>query len=96
MDVRKILLIIFLIAACNQTDSSDEDVPLSTFKDSLSYSMGINIGKNLPPYADVDKDLVKKGLDDFFEDNEPLLDRAERQKILREFNVSMAELERDE
>ena len=31
MDVRKILLIIFLIAACNQTDSSDEDVPLSTF-----------------------------------------------------------------
>ena len=96
MDVRKILLIIFLIAACNQTDSSDEDVPLSTFKDSLSYSMGINIGKNLPPYADVDKDLVKKGLDDFFEDNEPLLDAAERQQILREFNVSMAELERDE
>ena len=96
MDVRKILLIIFLIAACNQTDSSDEDVPLSTFKDSLSYSMGINIGKNLPPYADVDKDLVKKGLDDFFEDNEPLLDPAERQQILREFNVSMAELERDD
>ena len=96
MDVRKILLIIFLIAACNQTDSSDEDVTLSTFKDSLSYSMGINIGKNLPPYADVDKDLVKKGLDDFFEDNEPLLDAAERQQILREFNVSMAELERDE
>ena len=96
MDVRKILLIIFLIAACNQTDSSDEDVTLSTFKDSLSYSMGINIGKNLPPYADVDKDLVKKGLDDFFEDNEPLLDAAERQQILREFNVSMAELERDD
>ena len=96
MDVRKILLIIFLIAACNQTDSSDEDVPLSTFKDSLSYSMGINIGKNLPPYADVDKDLVKKGLDDFFENNEPLLDAAARQQVLREFNVSMAELERDE
>ena len=96
MDVRKILLIIFLIAACNQTDSSDEDVTLSTFKDSLSYSMGINIGKNLPPYADVDKDLVKKGLDDFFEDNEPLLDAAERQQILREFNVSMAALERDD
>ena len=100
MDVRKILLIIFLIAACNQTDSSEsvstEDVPLSTFKDSLSYSMGINIGKNLPPYADIDKDLVQKGLDDFFENNEPLLDAAARQQVLREFNVSMAELERDE
>ena len=100
MDVRKILLIIFLIAACNQTDSNEavstEDVSLSTFKDSLSYSMGINIGKNLPPYADIDKDLVQKGLDDFFENNEPLLDAAARQQVLREFNVSMAELERDE
>ena len=100
MDVRKILLIIFLIAACNQTDSSEavstEDVSLSTFKDSLSYSIGINIGKNLPAYADIDKDLVQKGLDEFFENNEPLLDAAARQQVLREFNVSMAELERDE
>ena len=100
MDVRKILLIIFLIAACNQTDSNEavstEDVSLSTFKDSLSYSIGINIGKNLPAYADIDKDLVQKGLDDFFENNEPLLDAAARQQVLREFNVSMAELERDE
>ena len=100
MEVRKILLIIFLIAACNQTDSNEavstEDVSLSTFKDSLSYSIGINIGKNLPAYADIDKDLVQKGLDDFFENNEPLLDAAARQQVLREFNVSMAELERDE
>lgn len=89
-----------MIAACNQTDSNEavstEDVSLSTFKDSLSYSIGINIGKNLPAYADIDKDLVQKGLDDFFENNEPLLDAAARQQVLREFNVSMAELERDE
>ena len=89
-----------MIAACNQTDSSEavstEDTSLATFKDSLSYSIGINIGKNLPAYADIDKDLVQKGLDDFFENNEPLLDAAARQQVLREFNVSMAELERDE
>ena len=100
MDVRKILLIIFLIAACNQTDSSEsvstEDVPLSTFKDSLSYSMGINIGKNLPAYADIDQELLQKGLDDFFENNEPLLSAAERQQILREFNIAMAGFEREE
>jgi len=100
MDVKKILLITFLIIACNQTDSNEsvstEDASLSTFKDSLSYSMGINIGKNLPAYADIDKDLIQKGLDDFFENNEPLLNAAERQQILREFNVSMAELERDD
>ncbi len=45
MDVRKILLIIFLIAACNQTDSSDEDVTLSTFKDSACFNiLSINSG----------------------------------------------------
>ena len=100
MDVRKTLLIIFFIAACNQTNSDEavlsEDNTLTTFKDSLSYSMGINIGKNLPPYADIDKDLIQKGLTDFFESNEPLLDNVERQQILREFNVSMAELERED
>mgnify|MGYP005832018429 CR=1 FL=1 len=100
MDVRKILLITLLIIACNQNDSNEsvstDNTSLATFKDSLSYSMGINIGKNLPPYADIDKDLIKKGLDDFFEKNEPLLDPAERQQILRQFNISMAEFERDE
>ena len=100
MDVRKILLIIFLIVACNQTDSSEatstEDTSLSTFKDSLSYAMGINIGKNLPPYADVDKELIKKGLDDFFDNNEPLINVADRQNILRTFNMKTAELERED
>ena len=100
MDVRKTLLIIFFIAACNQNNSDEavlsEDNTLTTFKDSLSYSMGINIGKNLPPYADIDKDLIQKGLTDFFESNEPLLDNVERQQILREFNVSMAEFERED
>ena len=105
MDIKKLLpitifiAIIFIAIAFNQNDDSSsvsDEITLNTFKDSLSYSMGINIGKNLPSYADVDKALIKKGLDDFFSNEEPLLNAAERQAILREFNIEMSSLEREE
>ena len=34
-----------------------------------------------------DKELIKKGLDDFFTNEEPLLNVAERQEILMKFNI---------
>ena len=100
MDIKKLLPIIIFVIACNQNNTDDQSNPddstLNTFEDSLSYSMGINIGKNLPAYADVDKELIKKGLDDFFTNEEPLLNVTERQAILMKFNVEMAGLEREE
>ncbi len=100
MEIKKLLPIIIFVIACNQNSTDNQsnpnDVTLDTFKDSLSYSMGINIGKNLPSYADIDKELIKKGLDDFFNNEEPLLNVAERQAILMKFNVEMAGLEREE
>ena len=100
MDIKKLLPIIIFIIACNQNNadspSVSDDTTLNTFKDSLSYSMGINIGKNLPAYADIDKELIKKGLDDFFTNEEPLLNVAERQEVLMKFNIEMAGLEREE
>ena len=100
MEIKKLLPIIIFVIACNQNSTDNQsnpnDVTLDTFKDSLSYSMGINIGKNLPSYEDIDKELIKKGLDDFFNNEEPLLNVAERQAILMKFNVEMAGLEREE
>ena len=100
MDIKKLLPIIIFIIACNQNNadspSVSDDTTLNTFKDSLSYSMGINIGKNLPAYADIDKELIKKGLDDFFTNEEPLLNVPERQEVLMKFNIEMAGLEREE
>ena len=105
MDIKKLLpitifiAIIFIAIAFNQNDDSpsvSDETTLNTFKDSLSYSMGINVGKNLPAYADVDKELIKKGLDDFFTNEEPLLNVTERQEILMKFNIEMAGFEREE
>ena len=99
-DTIKIAVIIFsllLITNCNQDTSNtgkNEESLIVTFEDSLSYTIGINIGKNLPD-AQFNKDLLKQGLDDYWNQNEPRLDNADRQQILREFNVRNSAIERD-
>ena len=88
---------LFLITNCNQDTSNaaqSEESLIVTFEDSLSYALGINIGKNLPD-AQFNRDLLKQGLDDYWNQNEPRLDNADRQQILREFNVRNSQIERD-
>lgn len=96
----KIAVIIFsllLITNCNQDTSNvgnSEESLIVTFEDSLSYTIGVNIGKNLPD-AEFNRDLLKQGLDDYWNQNEPRLNNADRQQILREFNVRNSQIERD-
>ena len=88
---------LLLIANCNQDTSNaaqSEESLIVTFEDSLSYALGISIGKNLPD-AQFNRDLLKQGLDDYWNQNEPRLDNADRQQILREFNVRNSQIERD-
>ena len=88
---------LFLITNCNQDTSNaaqSEESLIVTFEDSLSYALGISIGKNLPD-AQFNRDLLKQGLDDYWNQNEPRLDNADRQQILREFNVRNSQIERD-
>ena len=88
---------LLLVTNCNQDTSNtgkNEESLIVTFEDSLSYALGINIGKNLPD-AQFNRDLLKQGLDDYWNQNEPRLDNADRQQILREFNVRNSQIERD-
>ena len=96
----KILIIICSLVLFTNCDNSsnttqDEKLLIVTFEDSLSYSLGINIGKNLPD-AQFNKDLMKEGLDDYWNKKEPRLNNADRQTILREFNVRNSAIERDQ
>ena len=73
---------LLLIANCNQDTSNieeNEESLIVTFEDSLSYALGINIGKNLPD-AQFNRDLLKQGLDDYWNQNKPRLDNADRQQ----------------
>ena len=58
---------IFILCSCStqdQTVKSDKEL-MVTFQDSLSYSMGINIGKNLPE-PQINQDLLIEGLNDYW------------------------------
>jgi FKBP-type peptidyl-prolyl cis-trans isomerase len=95
----KILAIICsfsLFTSCESETSTpqDEKSLIVTFEDSLSYSMGINIAQNLPD-TPLNTDLVKEGLDDFWQKNQPRLNNADRQTVLREFNIINSQIERD-
>jgi FKBP-type peptidyl-prolyl cis-trans isomerase FklB len=93
-----IVILILSIAACS-TDSStgnkDNDQLIITFEDSLSYSIGITMGKNLPD-AEFNHGLIQQGLNDYLNKKEPRLNNSDRQIILREFNVKNSQIERDQ
>ena len=88
-------ILIFILCSCSTQDKSvksDKEL-MVTFQDSLSYSMGINIGKNLPE-AQINQDLLIEGLNDYWSKAEPRLDASERMEILRAFNVMNSEMDR--
>ena len=86
---------IFILCSCStqdQTVKSDKEL-MVTFQDSLSYSMGINIGKNLPE-AQINQDLLIEGLNDYWSKEEPRLNASERMEVLRAFNIMNSEMDR--
>ena len=88
-------ILIFLLCSCStqdQTVKSDKEL-MVTFQDSLSYSMGINIGKNLPE-AQINQDLLIEGLNDYWSKEEPRLNASERMEVLRAFNIMNSEMDR--
>ena len=87
---------IFLLYSCsseNQSSKSEKEL-MVTFQDSLSYSMGVNIGTNLPE-TEINQDLLIEGLQDYWNKAEPRLDASSRNEILRTFNIMNSQLDRD-
>jgi len=95
--ITKILyFVIFLLYSCsseNQSSKSEKEL-MVTFQDSLSYSMGVNIGTNLPE-TEINQDLLIEGLQDYWNKAEPRLDASSRNEILRTFNIMNSQLDRD-
>ena len=95
----KILVIMcsfpFFISCGSDTSTTpDEQSLIVTFEDSLSYSMGINMAQNLPE-TQINHDLVKEGMDDYWQKKQPRLNNVDRQTVLREFNIKNSQIERD-
>ena len=85
---------LFISCGSDTSTTPDEQSLIVTFEDSLSYSMGINMAQNLPE-TQFNHDLVKEGMDDYWQKKQPLLNYADRQTVLREFNIKNSQIERD-
>ena len=91
-----LFLIIFLFSCSSDNNQSlkSESEPIITYEDSLSYSMGINIGQNLPEDA-MNRQLIIEGMQDFWENNSPRINSEDRSEVFRIYNIKKENLNRD-
>ena len=96
LKIQYILIFLLFYSCSSETVPSEQTSrePIVTFQDSLSYTMGVNIGQNLPE-TEINHDLLIEGLRDFWNNEEPRLNAPTRLDILRAFNITNSEIERE-
>lgn len=78
------------ITGCSQTNS-DSNLPISSTVDSVSYSIGQDIGKNFKKQdIDIEPKIMLQGLMDALADTSKLTD-SEIQKVMMNFQMAMRE-----
>jgi FKBP-type peptidyl-prolyl cis-trans isomerase FklB len=87
-----VLGILFLVSQVN----AQEKVVLKNQKEKISYSIGLNIGRNLgsdlkKQSIDIDPNIVAKGLQDALSGANPLLSNEEIQETMVAFQKEMSE-----
>ena len=87
-------LLLFSCSSESNVSKQVDNEPIVTFQDSLSYTMGVNIGQNLPK-TEINHDLLIEGLQDFWDNNEPRINAPSRLEVLRAFNIQNSEIERE-
>ncbi len=78
-----------LIASCNQTQSSGEDLPGITkeFKDSVSYAIGASLGSMVQQadFGDINMDQVYQAIEDVLAEKELKVEMAEANQIITRY-----------
>ncbi|MFO0752095.1 MAG: FKBP-type peptidyl-prolyl cis-trans isomerase [Thermodesulfovibrionales bacterium] len=75
---------------------ADEQAVLKNQKEKVSYSIGLDIGKNMKKQSiDIDPDALAKGLKDALSDSKPLLSDKEIQDTMTAFQKELAAKQED-
>ncbi len=81
-------MLAFGLLACQS--NTQDNVQLKTDIDSLSYTIGMDIGKNLKDQnIEVEASVLAKGIKDVLENNSTLLTAEEAQKVISAFQQRM-------
>ncbi len=83
-------VLIIAVALVSMIATAQETVPPSTQKDKISYSMGVDLGKQLRKSSvDVDPAIFEQGLKDGLAGGKTLLTDEEIHKVLLDFGAEM-------
>lgn len=88
--MKYLLVVVFitLVIGCNQ--QSAQNAELNTFQDSVSYSIGTDIGKNFKQQdIDVNLEALYKGLSDAFAEKELEISDVQSAQLLNRFQQEM-------
>ncbi|NMB80777.1 MAG: FKBP-type peptidyl-prolyl cis-trans isomerase [Ignavibacteria bacterium] len=88
----KILLVMILLFATVNAQKKQSTVTLKTLEDSISYSIGHNIGVNLKePYMKINFDMLAQGMKDAISNSKILLTEEQMQNVMMIFNQRVME-----
>lgn len=84
------VILIGVIAACsftNNTDKKPKKTEMKTELDTVSYSLGVNIAKNMQSQGleELNSELLSKGIDDVLAKNELAISQEEADKLLQSY-----------
>jgi len=89
--VKIFFLMIFLLGTIN-AQKKQSTITLKTLEDSISYSIGQNIGMNLKePYMKMNFDILVKGMQDAISGASKLLTEEQMQNVMMIFNQRVME-----
>lgn len=96
------VIIIGVIAACsftNNTDKKPKKTKMKTELDTVSYSLGVNIAKNIQSQGvdELNTSMIAKAMDDVLAKNELAISEEDAGKVLNDFftKAQQAKTERD-
>lgn len=88
----KIFLVMILLFATVSAQKKQGTVSLKTLEDSISYSIGHNIGNNLKePYMKINFDILAQGMKDAISGAKILLTEEQMQNVMMVFNQRVME-----
>jgi FKBP-type peptidyl-prolyl cis-trans isomerase FklB len=86
----KLALIALLGVGAALTVRAADESPLKTQKDKLSYTIGMNIGKDIKRNSvDINPDLLLSGLKDVLSEKKPILTEEEAREVMMTFQNEM-------
>jgi FKBP-type peptidyl-prolyl cis-trans isomerase FklB len=92
----RVVVAVLIVGLWSCQGNKEKKLTLETHKQKVSYSIGLDIGRNLKRgEIDIDLEALARGLEDAISDSTPLLTDAQMQETMRQFQQEMMAKQQD-